>query len=121
MHIFLEIIQLLVVETNRYYHQYLDTLDEEWFPLCDVTVHEMYSFLAIILQMGHDIKGKLKVSWSKAEQFSTPFHGKMKQDRLYHILRYLQFTHNRGKPEKRHDNFDRLWKIGTIFDMFNDA
>ena len=50
---FFEIIQLLVEETNRYYHQYLDTLDEERSPLPDVTVQEMCLFLAIIVQMGH--------------------------------------------------------------------
>ena len=33
---FFEIIQLLVEETNRYYHQYLDTLDEWWSSLPDV-------------------------------------------------------------------------------------
>jgi hypothetical protein len=35
---FLEIIQLLMEETNRYYHQYLDMLDEGYAPLPDVTV-----------------------------------------------------------------------------------
>jgi len=50
---FFEIIQLLVEETNRYYHQYLGTLDKEWSPLTDVTVQEMCFFVAIIVQMGH--------------------------------------------------------------------
>jgi hypothetical protein len=60
MPFFLEIIQLLVVETNRYYHQDLDTLDEGGSPLPNVTVQEMYLFLVIILQMGHDLKDTLK-------------------------------------------------------------
>jgi hypothetical protein len=58
---FLEIIQLLVVETNRYYHQYLDSLNDGRSPLPDVTLKEMFSFLALILQMGHDIRDTLKV------------------------------------------------------------
>jgi hypothetical protein len=49
-----------VVETNRYYHQFLDTLDEEQYPLPDVILQEMYSFLGFILHMGHDLKGTLK-------------------------------------------------------------
>jgi len=53
MLLFLEIIQLLVKETNNYYQQYLDTLDEE-SPCLDVTIQEMYCFLAIIVQMGHN-------------------------------------------------------------------
>jgi hypothetical protein len=49
------------------------------------------------------------------------FLGKtMKQDRFCHILRYLHFT-NRDEPDKRDDNFDRLWKMRTIFDMLNDS
>jgi hypothetical protein len=67
-----------VVETNRYYHQYLDTLKEGWSPLPDGPVQEMYLFLAIILQMGHDIKDTLKVYWSTLEQFSMSFYGKTK-------------------------------------------
>jgi hypothetical protein len=112
---FLEIIQLLVVETNRFYNQYLDSLNDIWSPLPDMTLKEMYSFLALILQMGHDIRDTLKAYWTTAEQFSMPFFGKMKQDRFCHILRYLHFTYKRG------DNFDRLWKMRTIFDMLSDA
>jgi hypothetical protein len=33
----------------------------------------------------------------------------------------LHFTDNRDEPDKRDDNFDRLWKMRTIFDMLNDA
>jgi hypothetical protein len=77
---FVDIIQLLVVETNRYYHQYLDSLDIGWSPLPEMTLQEMYLFLGIILQMGHNIKGTLKACWSTAEQFSKPFYRKMKQD-----------------------------------------
>jgi hypothetical protein len=78
MLLFLEIIHLLVVETNRYYHQYLDTLDKGQSVLPDMTVQEMCSFLAIILQMGHDLKDTLKAYWSTVEQFITPLYGKMK-------------------------------------------
>jgi hypothetical protein len=49
------------------------------------------------------------------------FLGKTKQDRFCHILRYLHFTANRDKPDKRDDNSDRLWKMRTIFGMFNYA
>jgi hypothetical protein len=51
---FLETMQLLVEETNRYYHQYLDALYEGCSSLPDVTIKEMYLFLSIIVQMGHD-------------------------------------------------------------------
>jgi len=45
---FVEIIQLVVEETNRCHHQYLDTLDKGESPLPDVTLQEMCLFVAII-------------------------------------------------------------------------
>jgi hypothetical protein len=49
---FLEIIQLLVEETNRYYYQYFDMLYEGSAPLPDVTIHEMFLFRSVIVLMG---------------------------------------------------------------------
>jgi hypothetical protein len=39
-----------------------------------MTVQEVYTFLAIIIQMGHDVRDPLKSYWLAVEQFSTPFH-----------------------------------------------
>jgi hypothetical protein len=71
---FLEIIQLLVVETNRYYHQYHDSLNDRRSPLPDMTLKKMYSFLALILQMGHD-KGYTEsvLDYSRTVQYAH-FH-----------------------------------------------
>jgi hypothetical protein len=111
-----------VEETDRYYHQYLDILDKVWFPLLDVTTQGIYSFVAIILQMGHDLKDTLKAYWSTSEQFSMHFYGKiMKQGRLYHILRFLHFSDNKNESEKTDDNSDRLWKMRTIYDKLDDS
>jgi hypothetical protein len=75
---FLEIIQLLVVEAKRHYHQYLDTLDKGWSPLPDMTVQEM--FLAIILQMRHD-KGYNEsiMEYSGTVQYTLSQKDKMRQ------------------------------------------
>jgi hypothetical protein len=56
---FTAIIHLLVVETNRYYHQYIDRLDDRPSPLPDVTDSEMFPFLGIVIQMGHDIRDRV--------------------------------------------------------------
>ena len=60
---FFEIVQLMVEETNRYYHQYLDALDEGQSSLPEMTVQEMCLFLAINLQMGHDQRDTLSDYW----------------------------------------------------------
>jgi len=89
---FAEIITLLVVETNRYYHDQPDTLDERPSPQPDWQA-EMLVFLAITIQKGHCIRDKLTDYWSRAYNFLTPFYGKaMKRDRFFHIFRFLHFT-----------------------------
>jgi hypothetical protein len=74
----MEVIQLLVAETNKYYNQYLDTLDnDDRCPqLPDVTVQEMYVFLKTIIQMGY-VTDTLKSCWSTAVQFFTPTRWKV--------------------------------------------
>jgi hypothetical protein len=46
---FLEIIYLLVEETNKYYQQYFDIPDRGQSPLPHVTIQKICSFLAIIV------------------------------------------------------------------------
>jgi len=71
---FIEIITLLVVETNRYYHQFLDSFEDGPSPQRDVTEAEMFSFLALTLQMGHTVQDRLEDYWTKMEQLRIPFY-----------------------------------------------
>jgi len=107
---FMEFITLLVVETNRYYHQFLENSDDRHSPEREVTEAEMFAFLALTLQMGHTVQGRLEDYWTKMEQLRTPFYGQtMARARYYHILRFLHFTDNNRNGVDRTD--DRLWKI----------
>ena len=117
---FAEIITLLVVETNRYYHDHLDRIDEGPSPLPDLTEAEMLVFLAITIQMGHCIRDKLTDYWSRAENVHTPFYSNAtKRDRFFHILRFLHFTDNKNEPDMTDENSDRLWKMRHLFDILN--
>jgi hypothetical protein len=117
-----EIMQLLVEETNRYYHQYLETVAEGRSPLPDMTTPEMYLFVSIDVQMGPDQRDRLKDYWSTLEQFLMAFYrNTMKRDRLLCILRFLHFSDKKNEPDKTDENYDRLWKIRTIFNKLNDA
>jgi len=72
---FAEIITLLVVDTNRYYHAHLDRLDEGPSPHPDVTEAEIPVFLAIIINKGHCKQDKLTKYWSRAYNNHTTFYG----------------------------------------------
>jgi hypothetical protein len=119
---FASVITLLVKETNRYYHQYLDTLNDGPSPLPDITESEMFLFLAIIIQMRHDIWDSLADYWSTIEQFLTPFRGTtMKRDRFFHIIRFLHFSNNDNAADKNDPKHDRLWRLRNVIDSLNDA
>jgi hypothetical protein len=45
----------------------------------------------------------------------------MKQDRFFHIRRCLHSCDNRNEPDKIDENYDRMWKMRTIFDKLTDA
>lgn len=107
MFFFFQIIQLLVEETNRYYHQYLDTLDEWQSPLPYMTVQKMCLFLVIIVQVRHDQRDMLKDYLSTLEQYFVAFYGNtMKQDRFYHILRFLHMSDKKNEADKKDVNYD---------------
>ena len=117
---FTEIISLLLVETNRYYHNYTDSLKDGPSPLPDITEAEMFVFLALTIQMGHCLRDKLTDYWSRNEQLHTPFYGNMMQrDRYFHILRFLHFTDNRNAGDWAEKKFDRLWKMRNLFEILN--
>jgi len=111
---FTEIVTLLVAETNRYYHQFLDNFEGGPSPQHEVTEAEM--FLALTLQMGHTVQDRLENYWTKMEQLHTPFYGQtMAHARYCHILRFLHFTDNNSNGVDRTDY--RLWKIRDLFEI----
>jgi hypothetical protein len=50
----------VTMKTHGHYNQYMDTQDERRSPPSYVTVQEMHLFLAIIVQMGHNLREMLK-------------------------------------------------------------
>ncbi|PNF34306.1 hypothetical protein B7P43_G15809, partial [Cryptotermes secundus] len=120
---FQQIFQILLQETERYFHQFMACQDAPGPSVQppDITIEEIYNFLAIIIQMGHDQRDTLKDYWSRDEQYYTPFYrNTMVRDRFIHILRLLHFENNEAPPNRYDPEYDRLWKIRTIFDNLNN-
>jgi hypothetical protein len=111
----------VVVETNRYYHDHIDRLDEGPSRLPDVTEAEMLVFLALIIEMGHCIRDKLTDYWTRAEHFHTTFYtNAMKRDRFLHTLHFLHFTDNKNEPDLTDVNSDRIRKMRNLFDILKE-
>jgi len=68
-----QIFQLILEETNCYFHQYMASKNTASTSAQspDITIGEIYLF---IIQMGHDQRGSLKDYWSREEQYCTPFY-----------------------------------------------
>jgi hypothetical protein len=43
----------------------------------------------------------------------------MKQDRILHILRFVQFTDNNNEPDMTDENSDGSWKKRKLFEILN--
>ena len=66
--------------------------------------------------MGHDLKDTQHDYWSRLRQLRIPFYGEtMAHDRFLHVLCFLHFADTSQIPE-RDEDYDRLWKLQTVFD-----
>jgi hypothetical protein len=89
--------------------------DETPNPLPDMMNPEVFRFLAIMVQMGHDVWYRFRDYWTRTE-FFTPFYpNTMTQDHCLHIVHYVHFTYNDNEIDKNVENYDRLWKIKASF------
>jgi len=79
------------------------------------------TFVALALQMGHELKDTLHDYWSRLRQLHNPFYGEtMAWDRSLHILRFLHFADNSQRPDEGKE-YDQLWKLRAVFDKLNEA
>jgi hypothetical protein len=118
---FAHIFYLLVEQMNLYYQRHLDKQAGHSRQLPDIMMPDMMTFIALALQMGHDLKDILCDYWSRLRQLHTPFYREtMTRDRFLHILRFLYFADNSQTPD-RDEEHDRQWKIRTVFDTLKQA
>jgi hypothetical protein len=78
-----------------------------------MTETEAFGFLALTLQMGHTVQGRLEDYWTKFYQLHCPFYRQtMVHSKYYHILRFQHFTDNSmNGVDGMDDDYDRLWKL----------
>lgn len=81
---FTNIFQLMVEQTNLYYQKYLYKQSP---PHClpDITLTDIITVFALVLQMGNILQDKLQDHWSRLEQFYIPFYD-------YTMIQILAYT-----------------------------
>jgi hypothetical protein len=43
----------------------------------------------------------------------------MRRNRFFHLLRFLHFSDSRNEPDKTEENYEKIWKTGTVFDKLS--
>ena len=72
---FTKIFHLLVEQNNVYYQQHLDRQTGPSRQLPDITFSGMMTFVALALQMEHELKDTPHDYWSTLRQLHNPFYG----------------------------------------------
>ena len=81
----------------------------------------MMNFVALALQMGHELEDTLHDYWSRFGQLHNPFYGEaMARDRFLHIQQFLHFADNSHRPDQG-EEYDPQWKLRAVFDKLNAA
>jgi hypothetical protein len=91
--------------------------DEGPSPQLDVTEAEMSAFVALTLQVGHTVQGRLEDYWTNLGQLFYQFYGQiMVCSSYYHILQFLHFKDNsRNGVAMMDDSHDKLWTKRDLF------
>jgi hypothetical protein len=65
----------------------------------------MFLFMVVIVQMGQNIRDRLRDNWTRADQFFTPFYPTtVTPDCFLHIIHYLHSTDNDKEIDKNVEN-----------------
>lgn len=113
-----EIIDLMVRETNRYAHQYLQNRETSRRSICHrwkpTANEEMIKFFGIIIEMGLVQMPKLKYYWSSSQLYGSEIiRNVMSREKFELLLRFWYFSNNNSK----NSNQDRLFKLKPLLDL----
>ncbi|XP_050710367.1 piggyBac transposable element-derived protein 4-like [Eriocheir sinensis] len=105
-----DLVDLIVRETNRYFHQTIeDKTEEERKAWKDVTREELLTFIAITLLMPHSRKSVLDDYWLRDVLFMPVFPTYFTRGRYPSILKNIHFADHAHRNEA-----DPLWKIPPL-------
>ena len=117
---FTEIFHVLVEQTNVYYQQHSDGQASPSRQLPDVTLPDIKTFVALALQMGHELKDTLHDYWLRLRQLHTPFYGETMTRHIFTHIAFSAFCRQFTQTDEGKE-YDQLWKLRTVFDKLNEA
>lgn len=89
------LVNLLLEQTNLYQEHNPESARKNMKVWTDLTEAELWTFIALSINMGHVVKGQLNDYWSQDPLLCTPIFGDiLSRNRYLQILRYLHFSNN---------------------------
>lgn len=97
---FQTVLAVIVQETNQYMQQDAQARNKPDIAYSQqMSIKDLNEFLVVIVQMGHNHKPSIKLSWTKDELFCVPFHsGVMPHDRFLTVLKCLYLADSQNPP-----------------------
>jgi hypothetical protein len=114
------ILAVIVQETNRYVQQDAQARNKQDITYSQrVSAKDLYEFLQVTVQMGHDHKPSMKLYWTKDKLCRIPFYsGEMSRDRFLTVQKYLHFADSENPPTEKIPITADYGK-SDIFDILN--
>ena len=110
-----ELIDLIVRETNRYARQKLAGNNTRLAKWHDVTRQELKAYFGICLVMGINNLPRLAMYWSSDPLIgNTGIQNIMTKNRFEELSQYLHFSNSETEPQRGEENFDRLYKVRSL-------
>jgi len=104
------VIDLIVIETNRYASQCRGD-DDIW----ETNAEEIRAYFGFYVLMGINHLPEIRDYWSKDEKLHySPVADRISRRRFEEISRYLHFADNTTLPARGEDGYERLQKVQPI-------
>jgi hypothetical protein len=82
----------------------------------------MLPFVAVFIQMRHDVHASVEGCWLVTEYFLTPLHSTaVRCDWFLHIPHFLQFANNDTAVAINDQNCGRLWEKQHVIESLNSG
>lgn len=122
----LHLINIFVIEANRYTSQVIATISDNislrsrkrnWIP---VGLNEMRAFIAVVLNMGVIRKPTIPSYWSTKDTQATPWFSKMfTSNRFQLLLSFFHIVDNSKLPTSNHPDYDASRKFKPLTEHCN--